>query len=71
MVGISKEMLRVYGIDYKLFHYYFNSSRAWTPKKDKFVRRVIEMVKQEYPGLHEVIEELEEYLETIREFGKK
>ncbi len=61
-------MLNAYGIDYKVFHYYLNEARPWTSKKEEFIRKIIEVVKQEYPGLHEVIEELEEYLEAIKRF---
>ena len=70
-VGIHKSFLDAYGLDRKLFMYYFHSSPVWTPRKEKFIRKLIKMIKKEYPGLHEIVEELEDYLKTIRQFGKK
>lgn len=70
MVGLNRELLRAYGIDYKIFHYYLNRSQPWTSGKEEFVRKIINVVKEEYPGLQEIIEELEEYLYVIRKFKK-
>ena len=61
-------MLRAHGIDYKIFHYYLNRSQPWTSGKEEFVRKIINVVKEEYPGLREIIEELEEYLDVIGKF---
>ena len=65
-VGISKPLLRAYGVDPKLFHYYFHSEVSKPRKREQFIEHLIEIVRTEYPGLKGVIEDLEKYLEMIR-----
>ena len=68
-VGLHRDVLKAYGIDHRIFHYYLRGGGpAWSPKKEEFVRRLIKIVEEEYPSLWEIREELESYLSIIRKF---
>lgn len=70
-MGLHKELLDAYGLDWRSFYYYFNESLPWSQKKEEFVKKIIEVIRSEYPGLHEVVEELESYLQLIRKFRER
>lgn len=64
-------MLEAHGINYRVLHYFLGRGPVWSPRKEEVIRKVIEIVKEEYPGLTEVIEELENYYLALKEFAKK
>jgi hypothetical protein len=63
--------LRYLGLDPKMVHYFFNSGPVWSKEKEKVMERILEGLKEFRPGLYELIEEMEEYLETIRKKGRE
>ena len=69
-VGLNRDILKLHGIDPRIFHYHLRRGVPWSPKKEELIRSLIKVVEIEAPGLQSVIEELEEYLKAIRDFKK-
>ncbi len=70
--GIHTIYIRdVLGLDPKMVQYFFNTGPVWSRKKEMYVERILEGIKELYPHFYELIEELEEYLCTLKEFARE
>jgi len=70
-VGLHKSLLEAHGIDHRIFHYYLGRGPVWSPRKEELIGKIIEVVRTEYPGLGNVIGELENYRNALKELAQK
>jgi len=68
--GIHKRILKSYGIDHRIFHYFFKISPLFTEGKVRFMENLLQVLKNHYPGLKEIHEKMEAYICLLKELGK-